>query len=106
MEPNGSTTSEFFSRLAYLDQVSHASIQTARDSRFVMSLIVAVSRASGSVNPSAVVRLCMIIDVRVIVQLANLVSEVDKWNATCAHGNRVCLQYSLYSSLFTRFKAC
>jgi hypothetical protein len=87
MEPNGSTTSEFFSRLAYFDQVSHASIQAARDGRFVMSLIVAVSRVLGSVNPSAVVHLCGIVDVRVIVQLANLVSEVDKWNTACAHGN-------------------
>jgi hypothetical protein len=86
MEANGSATSEFFSRLAYLDQVSHASIQAARDGRFVMSLIVAVSRAWGSVYPSAVVHLCGIVDVRVIVQLAYLVSEVDKWNATCAHG--------------------
>jgi hypothetical protein len=86
MEANSSTTSEFFGRLTYLDQVSHASIQAARDGRFVMSLIVAVSRAWGSVNPSAVVHLCGIVDVRVIVQLANLVSEVDKWNAACAHG--------------------
>ena len=87
MEPNGSPTGEFFSRLAYFDQVSHASIQAARNGRFIMSLIVAVSRAWGSVNPSAVVHLCRVVDVRVIVQLANLISEVDKWNAAGAHSN-------------------
>jgi hypothetical protein len=87
MEPNGSPTSEFFSRLTYFDQMSHTSIQAARDGRFVMSLIVAVSRAWGSVNPSAVVHLCRVVDVGVIVQLANLISEVDKWNTATAHSD-------------------
>ena len=74
MGSNGSSTSKFFSRLAYFDQVSHASIQAAGDGRFVMSLFVAFSRAWGSVNPSTVVHLCRIVDVRVIVQLANLIT--------------------------------
>src|SRR5271154_4568032 len=70
-----------------------------------MSLFVSILGICGSMDPSAVVPFCRVVDVAIVIQLAYLVSEVYQRNATSAHCYAVCEQNPLQCPLLAGLEA-